>query len=89
MILGLLAERPCISTGAEGVRDLIEDSFGAIISPENDPAALARILREYESDPERIRREGPLAAKSARERFDAAVVAEQAERLIAAARDSR
>jgi glycosyltransferase involved in cell wall biosynthesis len=89
VILGLLAERPCISTGAEGVRDLIEDSFGAIVSPENDPGALAKILREYENEPERIRREGPLAAKSARERFDAAVVAEQAESLIVAARDSR
>lgn len=88
VILGLLAERPCVSTGAEGVRDLIDDSFGAIVSPENDPDALATILRSYEADPERVRREGTLAAKSARERFDAAVVAEQAERLIVAAREN-
>ncbi len=88
VILGLLAERPCVSTGAEGVRDLIDDSFGAIVSPENDPDTLATILRSYEGDPERVLREGRLAAQSARERFDAAVVAEQAERLILAAREN-
>jgi glycosyltransferase involved in cell wall biosynthesis len=85
VILGLLAERPCVSTGAEGVRDLIDDSFGAIVTPENDPTAVATILRSYESDPERVRREGRLAGQSARERFAAGVVAEQAERLISAA----
>jgi phosphatidyl-myo-inositol dimannoside synthase len=84
VILGLLAERPCVSTGAEGVADLIDESFGAILSPENDPAALAEALRPYEGDPERVRREGALARKSAVERFDSAVVAARAERLIAA-----
>jgi glycosyltransferase involved in cell wall biosynthesis len=84
VILGMLAERPCLSTGPEGVVGLIEDGFGAIVSPENDPAALATALRPYEADPERVRREGDLAAKRARERFDRAVVAERAERLIAA-----
>lgn len=88
-ILGMLAERPCVSTGAEGVADLFEDSFGTIISPENDAAALARALRPYEGDRERIRREGALAARSARERFDAAVVAERAEALIEGAREGR
>jgi len=87
VILGMLAERPCVSTGAEGVVDLLEDSFGTITSPENDPAALAAVLRRYENDPERITREGALAAKSARERFDAAVVAAQAEKMIVAARE--
>jgi glycosyltransferase involved in cell wall biosynthesis len=89
VILGMLAERPCVSTGAEGVADLLEDSFGTIVSPENDPAALTAILRSYADDPERIQREGPLAARSARERFDAAVVAEGAEQLILAAGGER
>jgi glycosyltransferase involved in cell wall biosynthesis len=89
VILGMLAERPCISTGAEGVKDLLEESFGTIVSPENDPAVLATVLRSYLDDPERIQREGPLAARSARERFDAAAVAERAEHLILAAREKR
>ncbi len=82
VILGMLAGRPCISTGAEGVVGLIEDSYGAIVSPENDAAALAEVLRRYEGDPGRVRREGALAAKVAVERFDRAVVAAQAERLL-------
>jgi glycosyltransferase involved in cell wall biosynthesis len=82
VILGMLAERPCVSTGAEGVADLIEDEFGTIVSPENDPAAVAAALRPYEGDPERVRREGALAAQRAVERFDRAVVAARAERLI-------
>lgn len=82
VILGMLAGRPCVSTGAEGVADLIDDEVGAIVAPENDPAALAAALRRYEDDPERGRREGALAARRARERFDAAIVGEGAERLI-------
>ncbi len=89
VILGMLAERPCVSTGAEGVVGLIEDEFGAIVSPENDPAAVAAALRPYEGDPERVRREGALAAKRAIERFDRAVVAARAEQLIETAKAVR
>jgi len=89
VILGMLAERPCISTAAEGVLDLIDNSFGAIVSPENDVAALAAILRSYADDPDRVLREGPLAAHSARERFDSAVVAERFEHLLEAAGAAR
>jgi len=86
VILGMFAGRPCVSTGAEGVVGLIEDSYGAIVSPENDAEALAAVLRRYEDDRERVRREGELAARRAVERFDRAVVAAEAERLILAGR---
>lgn len=82
VILGMLAERPCVATGAEGVVGLIEEDAGTIVSPENDPDAVTAALRRYEGDPERMRREGALAARSAVERFDRSVVAAQAERLI-------
>ena len=88
VILGMLAERPCVSTGAEGVVGLIEDSYGAIVSPENDAEALVAVLQRYEGDPERVRREGALAAKAAVERFDRAVVAERAEKLLRGERDA-
>jgi glycosyltransferase involved in cell wall biosynthesis len=82
VILGMLAARPCVSAGPEGVADLIDDGAGTIVSPENDPAAMAAVLRDYAADPERVRREGALAARRAGERFDAAQVAERAERLL-------
>lgn len=85
VILGMLARRPCLSTGAEGVTGLIEGSFGEIVAPENDPAALAAALRPYEADPQRVAREGELARRSAVERFDADVVAARAERLLSGA----
>jgi glycosyltransferase involved in cell wall biosynthesis len=82
VILGMLAARPCISAGAEGVAGLLGDGSGTIVAPENDPDAMAAVLRGYASDPERVRREGELAARRATERFDATAVAEQAERLL-------
>lgn len=85
VILGMLARRPCLSTGAEGVADLIEEGFGEIVAPENDPAALAAALRPYEADPQRVVREGELARRSAVERFDADVVAARAEQLLSGA----
>lgn len=82
VILGMLAERPCVSTGAEGVTDLIEEDYGAITSPENDPAALAGVLRRYEDDAELAHRQGKRARERGRELFDSDFVAEKAERLI-------
>jgi glycosyltransferase involved in cell wall biosynthesis len=84
VILGMLAARPCVSTAAEGVAGLVEEGLGTIVSPENDPDAVAAVLREYAGDPERVRREGALAARRAGERFGAATVAARAERLILA-----
>ena len=84
VILGMLAGRPCVSTAAEGVAGLVEDGVGKVASPENDPGAVAAALREYAEDPERVRREGELAATRARERFGAAEVAARAERLMGA-----
>jgi glycosyltransferase involved in cell wall biosynthesis len=84
VILGMLAGRPCVATASEGVVGLIEDGLGTVASPENDPDAVAAALAQYAGDPERVRREGELAARRARERFDAAAVAVDAERLIGA-----
>jgi colanic acid/amylovoran biosynthesis glycosyltransferase len=83
VIIAMLAGRPCISTGSEGVVDLIEPGTGVIVSPDNDVDALAEALEAYRSDPERRAREGAHARRRAVERFDAPVVAEQVERLLA------
>ncbi|HEX4669361.1 MAG TPA: glycosyltransferase family 4 protein [Solirubrobacterales bacterium] len=84
VVLGMLVERPYVSTGSEGVVDLIGDGYGAIASPENDPAAVTKLLRGYRDDVERRRREGIVGGERARERFNSATVAAAAERLIAA-----
>jgi glycosyltransferase involved in cell wall biosynthesis len=78
----MLAGRPCVSTGAEGVADIIVPGVGEIAEPENDPAALAAAVRRYSSDPERIAREGEEARRRAVERYDAPVVAAQIEGLL-------
>ena len=82
VILGMLASRACLSTGAEGVADMIQPEFGGIASPENDPAALRALLERYLDDPERIEREGAAARAYAERTYAAPVVAEQIERLL-------
>ncbi len=82
VILGMLASRPCLSTGAEGVSDLITPEFGGITSPENDPAALAEMLAGYLHDPERGERQGRAARSYAERTYAAPVVAELIEGLL-------
>ena len=76
VILGMLASRPCLSTGAEGVADLITPEYGGITSPENDPASLAEMLRTYLEDPERGERQGRAARAYAEQTYAAPVVAQ-------------
>jgi glycosyltransferase involved in cell wall biosynthesis len=82
VILGMLASRPCLATGAEGVADMISPEFGGISSPENDSAALRTLLERYTDDPERAGREGAAARIYAERTYAAPVVAELIEGLL-------
>ncbi|PTL58472.1 hypothetical protein C7Y72_01785 [Paraconexibacter algicola] len=82
VILGMLARRPCLSTGAEGVHDMIHADFGAISSPENDPDALVALLRRYLEDPQLGPRQGDAARAYAERTYAAPVVAELLEGLM-------
>jgi glycosyltransferase involved in cell wall biosynthesis len=82
VILGMLASRPCLSTGAEGVADMIKPEFGAISSPENDPETLRKLILPYLDDRERVAREGAAARAYAEQTYAAPVVAEQIEHLL-------
>ena len=42
VILGMLASRPCLSTGAEGVADMIMPEFGGITSRRATPMHCGR-----------------------------------------------
>jgi glycosyltransferase involved in cell wall biosynthesis len=86
VILGMLAERPCLSTGAEGVADMIDPAIGGIAARENDPEALAELIRPYVADPASAREQGRLARERAVARYSAPVVAEQVEALFERAR---
>jgi glycosyltransferase involved in cell wall biosynthesis len=85
-ILGMLVERPCLSTGAEGVADLIRPEFGAIAQPENDPVALTAMLGTYLADPALGPRQGQAARAWAERQYARGVVAEQIERLLSTSR---
>jgi glycosyltransferase involved in cell wall biosynthesis len=85
VILAMLAERPVVATAAEGVRDLIGDGGGRIVSPENDAAALASTLRMYAADPELRAADGQRGRRIAESRHDSNVVAGRLETLIARA----
>jgi glycosyltransferase involved in cell wall biosynthesis len=85
VILGMLASRPCLSTGAEGVSDMITEEIGAIASPENSPASLRALLERYIDDPERVQREGRAARAHAERTYAAPVVAAMIEGLFSEA----
>lgn len=89
VILGMLAERPCLATGAEGVSDMISPEIGGIASPENDPASLRALLVRYLDDPQRATREGSAARAHAERTYAAPVVAETIEGLLEDAIASR
>lgn len=81
-ILGMLARRAVLSTGREGVHDMIAPEFGAISDPENDAGALAAILRRYLDDPGLAVRQGEAARAHAERTYAAPVVAAELERLL-------
>ncbi len=85
VILGMLASRPCLSTGAEGVADMITPEFGGIASPENDPASLRPLLERFLSDPTEGERAGAAARAHAEATYAAPVVAQRIEELFAQA----
>jgi len=82
VILGMLASRPCLATGAEGVADMISEEFGAIASPENSPPSLRALLERYVDDPQRIEREGAAARAYAERTYAAPAVAQLIEGLL-------
>jgi glycosyltransferase involved in cell wall biosynthesis len=82
VILGMLASRPCLATGAEGVADMITPEIGGIASPENSPASLRALLERYIDHPERVEREGRAAREYAERTYAGPVVAETIERLL-------
>jgi glycosyltransferase involved in cell wall biosynthesis len=70
IVMAQLVGVPVLATDAEGAVGLIASDAGRIVSPSHDPLALARAIEEYQSDPERRRREGARAKELTRESHD-------------------
>jgi glycosyltransferase involved in cell wall biosynthesis len=82
---GQLTERAVIATGPEGAEAMVLPGTGTIVTPHNDPRALAGCLEEYRLDPARRAREGAAGRALALKLYDRPVVlARWAERLRAA-----
>ncbi|MBJ7329444.1 MAG: glycosyltransferase family 4 protein [Solirubrobacteraceae bacterium] len=81
-ILAMLARRPALATGPEGVADMISPEVGGIASPENDPTALAALLQRYLDDPALVVSQGETGRMLAERTYAAPVVAELLERLF-------
>ena len=86
VVLAMFAERPCLATGSEGVEDMIDAEVGAITEPENDPAALAGLIRAYLDDPALLPAQGSAARRRAVERSSAANVGRRIEAIVEAVR---
>ncbi len=70
IVMAQLVGLPIVATHPEGAGSLRSGDTGTIISPYNDPRALALALAAYRDDPERRRREGELARRTALEAYD-------------------
>jgi glycosyltransferase involved in cell wall biosynthesis len=82
VIYAMEASRPVVSTGPEGVADMIEPGMGAIAEPDHDVTAVAALLAGYRDDPERVAREGARGRQLAEERYDSDHVADRIEQLL-------
>lgn len=85
VIYAMEASRPVVSTGPEGVADMIEPGMGEIAAPEHDVDAVAAVLAGYRDDPARVAREGARGRALAEERYDGARIAARIEGLLAGA----
>jgi glycosyltransferase involved in cell wall biosynthesis len=82
VIYAMEAGRPVVSTGPEGVWDMIEPGMGEIAPVEHDDASLAAVLAGYRDDPARVAREGARGRELAEERYDGARIAQRIEALL-------
>lgn len=70
IVMAQLAGLPIVATHPEGADSLRAGGTGTIISPHNDPCALAAAIAAYRDDPERRRREGEIARRTILNAYD-------------------
>ncbi len=70
IVMAQLVGLPIVATHPEGAETLRSSGAGTIISPHNDPRALAQAVAAYRDDPERRRREGEIGRRTILEAYD-------------------
>jgi glycosyltransferase involved in cell wall biosynthesis len=70
IVMAQLVGLPIVATDPEGAETLRATGAGTIISPHNDPRALADTIALYRDDPERRRREGDIGRRTILEAYD-------------------
>lgn len=76
------AGKPVVATAVGCLPELVPASAGELVAP-GDDAALARAMARLAGDPGRASAQGAAAQRTARERFDEAVMVAAYERLYA------
>jgi glycosyltransferase involved in cell wall biosynthesis len=70
IVMAQMVGLPIVATDPEGAETLRSSGAGTIISPHNDPRALAEAIALYRDDPERRRREGDIGRGTVLEASD-------------------
>jgi glycosyltransferase involved in cell wall biosynthesis len=82
IVMAQLVGLPVLATHPEGASAVSDAHAGTVVSPHNDPVAVAGAIDEYASDPERRRREGQRGRDALLRSFDPARTLDELERLL-------
>ncbi len=82
IVMAQLVGLPVVATDPEGAGTVSSSGAGTIVSPHNDPRALAATLALYRDDPDRRRREGEIARGAIREAYDPEVTLRAVEEAL-------
>ncbi len=83
LVEALMFGKPIVTCDGGGIGEVVEPERTALVSPPDDPPALARALRRVLADPELRRTLGSSARASFERRFDARGVALEMESFLA------
>lgn len=88
--LGHLVGRPVVATAPSGaIPEMVPPGTGIVVTPPNDPAAVAAAFAAYRDDPERRARDGAAGRELALERHDPRRLSDEVERILLEAADGR
>jgi glycosyltransferase involved in cell wall biosynthesis len=82
IVMAQLVGLPVVATHPEGAGAVQSVGAGTVISPHNDPCALAAAIAVYRDHPERRRREGEVGRRAILQAYDPAMTLSEVERAF-------